>query len=185
MARPLKTYSPILDLQSFETSALSKANQLSGILTNLRYEGKLRLGGNLKQAQGVVSFLKRKLAKQFELEEKVLFPFLLRYIPKLEVAVRLLEAEHDEFQSQFKVFQKYLKDISKGRARREQISERLREVGMYLVYLLRNHIEAEKMMVYKPLRSNLKKNEKKELALQIEKAIERDGCEKRRYQINH
>lgn len=99
--------------------------------------------------------------------------------------MHLLEAEHDEFQSQLKIFQRYFRESSREGVRREQVSERIREVGMYLVYLLRNHIQAENRTIYKPVQRNLKKDERKELALQIEKAIERDGREKRGNQGNH
>ena len=116
-------------------------------------------GGHVYPLIAVAEELKNEVIQQFRFEEKELFPFLRRHIPKLEPAVRLLEAEHDEFQSQLKKFQKTFTRFTKVGQCDGKVSEDLRETGTYLVYLLRHHIKAESH-IYKATSENLRADER-------------------------
>ena len=167
--------------QKQHAEILRETNRFQALLTNLRYEGKPRFGVNIHQTRGILKFLKNEVTQQFRFEEKVLFPFLRRHIPKLEPAVRLLEAEHDEFQSQLKNFQKTFSRFTKVGQCDSKVSEDLRETGTYLVYLLRHHINAESR-IYKATSENLRTDERAELRLLMD---EKHDHEKRRDQRAH
>ncbi len=153
---------------------LKNTNRFQTLLTNLRYEGKPRLGANIQQTRLILKFLESKVIPQFRFEEKSIFPFLRRHIPKLEAALRLLEAEHDEFQSHLKSFQKSFQRFVKTGQSDGKNSEALKETGTYMVYLLRHHLKAENQ-VYKVMAENLRADEKAEIKVLFEKAKNHGG----------
>lgn len=161
MKNNFKISCPIAALK-LHTEMLKEANRFQTVLTNLRYEGKPCLGNNIRQTQAILAFLKNEVIQQFQFEEKILFPFLIRHIPKLESVVRLLESEHDEFQSQLKSFYKIFRKFSNTERPDGKSAEVLHETGTYLVYLLRHHIKAESR-VFKAMNENLRADEKAKL----------------------
>ncbi|MBI2167047.1 MAG: hemerythrin domain-containing protein [Candidatus Omnitrophica bacterium] len=156
-------------LERGHADTLQKISQLEKALLNLRFEGKPSLGKNLRQAEEVLDFLRNQLMKHIRIEEKVIFPFLSAHIPKLESVIHLLEGEHDEFRKNVEDFCFELEAVSKAKAGLGfgRTLERAQETGTYLVYLLRNHIRAEHQSVYKVIHSELRPDEKKELARRI------------------
>jgi hemerythrin superfamily protein len=133
---------------------LQGTHDFQTLLTNLCYEGKPRRGGNIRRTRRILGFLNGKVIRQFRFEEKKLFPFVVRHIPKLEPAVHLLEAEHEEYKAQLKNFGKYFRNFMKKGDSRD-----LRETGTYLACLLRHHVRAEKR-IFKALAGNLRPEEK-------------------------
>ncbi len=153
-----------------------RANRFQEVLTNLNYEGKPRLGKNLKEARALLNGLKKSLSAQFAVEEKAIFPFLGKHIPKLNCALDLLQAEHEELKTQLEIFENRL-DVfpkrQKGSQERLKAAPRIKESGTYLVYCLRNHLRAEKGLIFKCLGRELKKEEKRKLARLITEVFER------------
>ena len=132
------------------------------LLTNLRYEGKPRLGSNIFQAEKILGFL-NEVILQFQIEEKFFFPFLLGHIPKLKPTVRLLKAEHGEFEIRLKKFQQdFRRFADEGRLNAGFAFHELWEDGMYLIYLLRHHIRAEGL-ICKIMTAHLRADERAEL----------------------
>lgn len=166
-------------LERGHTDTLQKTSQLEKALLNLRFEGKPSLGKNLRQAEEVLEFLRNQLMRHIRLEEKVIFPFLVTHIPKLESVIHLLQGEHDEFRKNVEDFHFELAAASKAKAGSNsgKTLERVQETGTYLVYLLRNHIQAEHQSVYKVIHSELRPAEKKELARKITECKTSGGSE--------
>ena len=71
-----------------------EADKMAKAILNLSFEGKISVENNLKQIQGVLEYFDRTLVCHIAAEEKGLFPFLDRHVPKLEILTRLLRSEH-------------------------------------------------------------------------------------------
>lgn len=130
--------------------ALKQCERLLEILTHLQCEGKASFSKNLRGAREVLNFLKHDMAHHMAFEEKVIFPFLERHVPALQPAVMLLWAEHKDLQKstkRFEVLVSRLPRLADTRARAREI-HRLRDLGLYMIYLLRNHTEIESHCVY-------------------------------------
>ncbi|MBI2095992.1 MAG: hemerythrin domain-containing protein [Candidatus Omnitrophica bacterium] len=67
-----------------------KLDRFYEVLRKLRYEGKQNLGRNLDEAGQMLKFFKGHLAEHMREEEKIIFPFLETYIPRLQPMVYLL-----------------------------------------------------------------------------------------------
>lgn len=156
-------------LENAHTDTLQKIDRLQDILTNLRFEGKVRLGKNLKEAGRVLDFFDKELMPHLNLEEKILFPFVETHLPKLESVIHLLQAEHEDFRKNLEGFRFLLQEIPKKKYEsiRGEMTERLREQGLYLIYLLRNHIQEETETVYKVANRELRPSEKSTLQKEI------------------
>ena len=146
---------------------LKGSRLFQSLLTRLRYEGKPRLGINLRQADRTFAFLHQVL-QQFSIEETVIFPYWVRHIPRLEPAVRMLQAEQDEFQAGFKKFERSFRRVEKPKPDGRACNE-LWENGMYLFYLLNHYLRAEKR-IYETGFKKLRPDEKKELKKRIQEA---------------
>lgn len=164
-------------LEDEHEQTLEKTDLLQEILTNFRYEGRLSFGKNLKAARGVLRFFKKEVVEHIDLEERVLFPFLKTHFPKLDTAVHLLRAEHEDFRANLRAFELELRKLSGNRKdmNRGKIVDRIRETGIYLIYLLRSHLRTESKSLYKVIDREIRQDEKKKLQNRV-----RERCFRRR-----
>ena len=171
-----KSKNLVASFNDIHNIAIQKTEHLSDVVTNLRYEGKFSLGKNLKEIQKVIDFFSRHMKKHIQLEEEIIFPFLETHIPKLDSLTRLLCSEHKDFEKNFETLQFQLQTFSKVRTEPERgkAIEKLRDVGVYLAYLLRNHMQQENESVYKAIEKELRRNERKELEHQVAEFIASD-----------
>ncbi len=153
---------------------LKATNCFQARLINLHFEGKARLGSNLRQTRQVLDSLKKEVACQVRFEKTKLFPFLVRHIPKLEPAISFLKAEHGEFNAQIKYFEKTFEQFRKAGLTHAETSKELFEAGRYLICLLRHHIQAENK-IYAAMTEDLRDHERVELKdlFETEKSHER------------
>lgn len=167
-----------------QAEILHRVTQFDHALTDLRYEGKPRLGKNLKRLQETSDSLGQETQKYFKLEEKVLFPFFKRHIPKLEPVICLLELERKGLKDYLRNFQRTLKKASRKNtpAVKSRLMERLRERGVYMAYFLKNHILAESSVVFKKVCADLRPDEIAQLREQIKRA---DHDEKKRHHSDY
>jgi hemerythrin-like domain-containing protein len=158
-------------LEEEHAHALDKTNRLHDVLTNLRYEGKPSFGKNVQAVDKLISFFDQKLVDHVHLEEKIIFPFLEIHVPKLESVIHLLRSEHQDFRRNLESFKVHFAKLSaqKNDNGRGSVIEKLQEVGTYLIYLLRNHIQAERESIYRMINRELRSDEKKELAKQMKR----------------
>lgn len=165
--KTLKTtaLSIVSTLESEHGRALEKTDALSNTLTRLKYEGKPTFGKNIKEAREISDFFEKRLLKHMEFEEKTIFPFLEKHIPKLEPVIRYLFQEHSDFQEKLKVFSAALKSPPEklNSPQAWQWMEKTIEAGTYLVYLFRQHTQAERKSLYEAIGELLREDEKKEL----------------------
>jgi len=148
---------------------LQKIEELREILVNLRYEGRHRLGKNLKEADEVLAFFKGELADHVDLEEKVIFPFVKSHVPKLEALILMLCSEHEEFRRNLRSFEFWLDELAKGKVNLDhgRLMEKVRETGNYLTYLLQNHLQEESEILYRVADQELRSDEKRELERRV------------------
>lgn len=169
MLTKTRTSRNLEELLEDAAETLEKIERLREILTNLRYEGRHRLGKNLRQAEEVLDFFNGELMEHVDLEEGVVFPFIKNHIPKLEPLILLLSSEHEEFKRNLRSFEFWLNELAKGRANLDhgRLIEKARETGNYLTYLLRNHLQEESEILYRVADQELRFSEKKELRRQV------------------
>ena len=150
---------------------LERLNHLQDILVNLRYEGKHHIGKNLKCVGGVLKFFNGELMEHVELEEQTVFPFIRKYIPRLEPFILLLSSQHEEFKRNLRRFEFWLNELKTKAATngldQSKLIEKVKEAGNYLVYLLQNHLEEETRILYEVTEETLRPEEKKELIQKI------------------
>lgn len=144
---------------------LQKTHRLEEILVHLRYEGNASLGKNVKQAREVLAFFSREVQRHMRDEERVLFPFLKTHLPRLEPLVLYLSSEHQDFRRHVTRFKFLLAKLSKRKGPRDcgEAIGKLKETGIYLVHLLRAHLQGESDILYKVADRELRQDEKKML----------------------
>lgn len=145
--------------------ALEKADALSETLTRFKYEGKASFGRNLKEARDTAEYFEKRLLKHIKFEEDTIFPFLKTHIPKLEPVIHYLLEEHSDFREKLKTFSKALSvpPVALNTDHSWKWLEKVTESGTYLVYLLRQHTQAERTSLYEAIQGTLRNDEKKDL----------------------
>lgn len=145
--------------------ALDLIEQLDTALIGLQFEGKTSVGRHLKQVHSVLDFFLERFAKHTELEEQIIFPYLASHIPKLDSVLPLLCSQHEEFRKSIEDLQVLIDLFSNRTSALDQAKTvlKIREIGTYLIYLLRHHIEVEHQSIYKLIETELRPDEKKEL----------------------
>jgi len=161
-----------------EKSVLHQVDALNHSLTLLRYEGKLSRAQNVKIATREISLLTKTLKEHRSLQEKVIFPFLLRHIPKKEPVIGFLRSDHRMIREYKIKLKALLVKISKN-ANAVIEAGKIQETGIYLVSLLRHHIEMEKENIEKTIRAELDKDEKKDFERQINRWLKQHNNGKR------
>ena len=156
-------------LESDHEKVIQKTNALIEDLNNMHCEGKASFQKNLGRVKEALHFFNGEVMEHMALEERTLFPYLETHVPRVSSAIRFLQAEHDDFRNNLKIFEFLVRELSrhKNDAERSKTVDRIRETGTYLSYLLRHHIEAEQRSVYHSLERDLKASEKSELQKRI------------------
>ncbi len=163
-------------LKSFEEEknfVLEKLDRLYDSIQNLHYEGKMSLQKNTKIINETVQHLKPILTNHMDLDNQVIFPFAGKHIPILEPVINFLKAERREFIAQLESFEVLFQEFSQrsNSSVNYMLLEKLREKGVYVVCIVRNHMQAEIEAVYKVLDQKLKLVEKKGLSHLIQKCM--------------
>jgi len=148
------------NIEDKHTVTLKEIDRFYDALNNLRYEGKMFRQRNLKVVNGFIEFINNDFLPHLSNDENSLFPFLENHMPALGPMLHFLKGEHREIKDRFKAFErtcKRLEEFLSGVEDQKRI-ERLRDKGIYLVCLMRQHIQSESESVYKKIR-DLKKEE--------------------------
>ncbi len=135
-----------------------QSEKLYSALTQLRYEGRLQERRNIRRVEQSVRILYGSLKKHISVQERVIFPFFERHIPRYELAIQLLKAEHQDIRRCCEVLQKSASGIKA--APRTPDCGRIYNQGIYLTALLRHHFEFENQSVLTPAAQGLTKAEK-------------------------
>jgi len=151
-----------------------KLDQLENALYSLQYEGKIFSSSHINKAEEAVRFLEHKYAGHIKLDDCIIFPFLEKHIPRLSSVLLYLKAERREFQEGFKVFERTLSELKKGNQDiiRYNLIARLKDKGIYLISLIRSHIQLEEQSVYESITRELHQDERNAL---IEKIMKEAG----------
>lgn len=151
---------------------LIEAARLEEVFFRLVYEGKLRSGRNLRKAEDVLVNFSTALRRHAAAQERVLYPFLQRHIPKFEPVTGLLISDHRQLFSHFKNLGRMLCSLKrKNGSWSAGQTRRLREEGIYLTHFLRHHLKAEEQTVYRAVRTELKNEEREKLWKEVNAAM--------------
>ena len=152
-------------LAQIHKDLIEQTDRLNNILINLRYEGKTKVGKNLKEVWDILAFFEKEVRVHVDTEEKFLFPFLKTHVPRLDPLITLFRAEHEDFQKHLRRFRLTMEELcgERGDGDRATKIDKVREVGTYLIYLLRQHLAAEGESIYKAVYHELHPEEREEL----------------------
>lgn len=162
---PINTVYGLLEREHKTT--FHKLNQLYEVLRKLRYEGKLKLGKNIAEINEIVDYFKQELDGHMRDEEKILFPFLQKHIPRLEPMIYLLLSEHEDFRNSIGNLKAALYRARAGASVKPNLIDEIGSQGTYLICLLRSHMWAESHSLYKVADKELRLSEKRKLIKQI------------------
>jgi hemerythrin-like domain-containing protein len=159
----------IHSLQFDNQAVMKKADQLHDVLNNLIYEGKASLGKNAAKIEETIEFFRENLFPHMNCDETVIFPFVERHLPRYEQTIRFLAAEHRELQDNFESFECLYKEFKKEKKdfNRQKIIDKLRDKGIYLFCVIRNHLQGENESIYKAAQEQLNESEKGELLSKV------------------
>ena len=165
----LKKNNLVQTLEHNHEEAFQKTDQFYDVLVNLRYEGKASFGKNMKEAEDVLKFFHGEHTRHMKLEDDVLFPFIKAHVPKLEPVIHLLHAEHEDFKRNLQSFECEINELvkEKDESDKVRILEKIREIGTYMIYLLRSHNQSESNSIYHVIDHELHEDEIRELQDQI------------------
>ncbi len=145
-----------------EQGILDQIENLERVLVHLRYEGKVHRGKNIKHAQKTMEELYQRFKRHYHFQEEVIFPYLLVHIPKHESVIQFLRSDHETIRKSkeqlYRLFQKLSEKKPDG------LESKILELGTYLIYLVRHHIELERSSVHKAVEHELKSEEQKDVA---------------------
>jgi len=158
-------------LEKDSAGMLNVLGRMSDMLVGFRYEGKPSFGKNVKKAKSMLRLLNQEWAQHAWFEEKILFPFIGVHLPKLESMILVLKADHLDFKKVTRQLRSLLNRMSamNSVSRYGEWIQQVNESGTYLIYFLRHHLEARKEGIEKIIESELRENEKKELASRIKR----------------
>lgn len=157
-----------------EMRILEEVEHFYKLLTRLRYEGKVSRARNVKASKEAITTLMGTLKRHRDLEEKIIFPFLLSHLPKHESVIRFLRSDHEDIRKNKERLYLWLKDLLKE-SRASGIDGKVQETGVYLTCLVRHHMELEKENIHKAIKEELKPSEKKEIAQHIRKWFQKQN----------
>jgi hypothetical protein len=140
---------------------LAGVEKFSTAIGNLHYEGKVYHNRNLKSAEGVIKFFKEDFVPHMREDEDKVFPFIKRYVPRLEAIISFLKGEHAEISETVlliaRIFEQLREEVNE--TKKNALLEKLREKGTYLVCLIRGHVQTETCSVYQVIIEDLDKKE--------------------------
>ncbi len=114
-------------------------------LWRLRYEGKAWFSNNLWSARARFLDFQKKLHAHFHLEERVIFPFFCRHIPRMSECVVFFASEHREIMVHLHGVKDKMRSLEMNppRGTPGQETLKLAEIGVYLACLVKHHLQAE------------------------------------------
>lgn len=138
--------------------------ELQEALTRLRYEGKVTFRDNVRNARRVLHRLQGDAVDHAALQERVIFPFVARRMPRLGPLTTLFCHEHADLRRTMRRLTAVLRRVERSRdtRRRSSLVARLFEEGSELALSLRLHDEGEREALLERAWAQFKPAEKKE-----------------------
>lgn len=148
-----------------EKEILRLADHFDKVLIHLRFEGKVHRGKNISAANQAISGLVQMLRRHRNFQEEIIFPYLLIHIPKHESVIQFLRSDHQTIRQSKKKLCLLLSKLSETTTYAHD--SKIQELGIYLIYLIRHHIELERTSIHKAIENELNADEKKEVGKKV------------------
>lgn len=139
----------------------SKADAMAQAIAGLRVEGRASADGHLRRIHDILDYFQDTLVGHIASEERGLFPFLSRHVPRLGALTRLLSAEHLTIMEQLRAIGFLVKDI-RGQEWSIQTIKKvgtLKDAGTCFLHALVGHIHEENVSVYRAVTEDLNPGE--------------------------
>ena len=167
MERAVRTEHIHRFLEKDHKTTFQKLNQFSEALTKLRYEGNQNFHENLRQIRALLGYFQKEAQHHMRLEERILFPFLEKHIPKLGPVIYMLLAEHEDFRSCLEELKDAFSRLKSAKAAKVGLVDRISERGTYFVCFSRSHLWIESQSLYRIADKELRRDEKRQLIRRI------------------
>lgn len=164
--------SAIKFFDSEDADIFQQAERLHRALTHLKYEGKLTLAKNLKEVKESAGALGVILKRHLGLQEKVVFPYISTHIPRYETTVHFLESEHEEIDRHCEKLLKAIREFQRSGSSLKNSGE-VYENGIFLVSLLRHHLNFELRNIRLLMGKELRLDEKIEIGTRMKKWLKK------------
>ncbi len=156
-------------------SLLKHINSFESLLLHLRYEGKPSIGKNIKNVRIAFGLLGRELEGHFQIEEKLIFPFLKVHVPRLEPAIRMLSSDHDEIKRCTKKLKEKLMRVRYAGEKKtgdwhKDIFE-IHTAGKFITYFLKTHLKVEENLIRPAMSRELHSDEAAQLRERAEQIM--------------
>lgn len=160
-------------LERRRAKTLEALERVNRALIGFRYEGKPSFGKNISQTKKVFKLFNSELRAHLRIEDKVLFPFAESHLPKLELLIRLLRAEHDDLKKRVSYFSSLFKKVPAGNSAHEYSGwvRRVSDTGTYAAHLLKHHLKVRSKGIDRVVLRELRPDEKRELGDRIRKLM--------------
>ncbi len=148
---------------------LERTRELGATLVRLRYEGKASIQKNILRMRVILKELHRVFKQHLMAEDKKIFPFFTKHVPKVESLTEILSLEHEYLCDLIGQFDSDLSLIAsqKNPLKRAKMIFEMQKRGLYLNYLLQGHIQVEVQNLYPTVHRLLTLPEKQELKKHI------------------
>ena len=155
----------IKEVQSQDEEFLVKTEELERAWSYLVFEGKSSWVRNLKRLDGIRAYLSTDFIAHMKIEEEIIFPFINAHVPRMKYPILALCSDHDDFRRDIDIFGRQLEKLkaTKTSQQRSEIVRLLHDTVIYLIHLLRHHVQIEKEGVFRVVNEELTASEKKEL----------------------
>lgn len=145
MKRTRRNSEKLIRILKRDTAPITeRIREFQALLLRLAHEGKASQGRNYKELREDLSYFRREVGSRMGWEERELFSYLKRHVPKVEPLLTLLRIEHHDFKNtllRLESFAGRLLENSIGNP--TQVMVKIRENGIYLACLLICHFEQE------------------------------------------
>lgn len=157
--------------------AKHQADQLEATVVNLRFEGKVHFGKNIKSVMSSVKSLEHWIKLFFDVQDRIVFRFLKSHIPKTESMLSFFQSEHNQLKQGLVNIDEAVELVAKTKSpvNRTRIIAELKDRGVYLSCLLRKEIEVECESIHRMISQELKPDERGDLYVLMSKFIGRNG----------
>lgn len=153
--------------------ALRKIEMLERLFQDFHNGGNAHFKKNLERARKTAAFLSRRVKQYVKAEESIVFSFLEKHVPKLDLLILHFQTEHKSLRDNLRSLERLLKTLSgKGSSlKRAEMVRRACSIGIYSMHLFKYHLKSEGKCIEETLRHGLQPNERREMSVAFARAL--------------
>jgi len=161
---------PFQELSTCHASLVEAIKGLAGSMDILRHTRPDLRPQQIEWLRNLNGLIRQRVLPHIEVEDRIVLNYIESHIPRLAGAVAVLHMEHDDIALRQLELGRVIERFSQSRTETvPPFSSAIEELGIYLVFLLKNHLRQEGEIIYRQASEILSRDEKRDLMVQIEK----------------